>query len=726
MQRAAGRVCVRGRAGCVGIGGVQMGASGREKELQRQASLAAWTSDGGGGGGHGGGDTLDAAKVASAREAYRAKLEARVDARVSPLKDEALPFSPRPSRARGENGGAGGEEEEEDDFEALERSVVAETPERRGAGGEGEGELGDSAAETQAALRSLDEAIGALKKLDEDGIEGDAPLVGARGGFLELESDEEGADAPVMSPAQGSGAILGQLESDDEDAPVTQGREESRARAVEMWRREAADKGGAPAPYVEPTVPVLVMEIDLGGASVAQLEVFSTSDPYEVAHAFCHKHHIAGHLIGPLAQKVRGQLEALPPEVQKRIREERAGAQLHALGVRPEDLHVLEEKEVSTTSSSGRGRRRSSSSVTSTPREKPQFNAFSGSRTPRDSVGRSALDRPPGWGYMDDYSFRPSISSASRKMLRAREREERKAADEVARYEENARRPASPPPLFDLREGARGRLSLVKAVEAAKAKAKWDKEHGAKPQLSARSQELAKARAMHLGHKSYHDKLYAEGMAKRKEREALEEAARRERAEAVDVEATFKPTISAMARGMRRTGDTLTARIVDPTGTNRLRQLEVQRAERAAAELEACSFSPAISERSRRLVKSRESARKAANMPFHESLYRDGERKMVLLKEKQAALDRQAQALAAVATTPSSTARPRTGGSPGGRSPGVGSVSPQGNGFRTPHRPSTTGAARKHAGAPPRTPEEEATVIMASLGLGRESAEIIF
>ena len=34
--------------------------------------------------------------------------------------------------------------------------------------------------------------------------------------------------------------------------------------------------------------------------------------------------------------------------------------------------------------------------------------------------------------------------------------------------------------------------------------------------------------------------------------------------------------------------------------------------------------------------------------------------------------------------------------------------------------------ARKRTGAPPRTPEEEATVIMASLGLGRDSAEIIF
>ena len=154
--------------------------------------------------------------------------------------------------------------------------------------------------------------------------------------------------------------------------------------------------------------------------------------------------------------------------------------------------------------------------------------------------------------------------------------------------------------------------------------------------------ESAISRSMNGDYRNFGERLYVEGIVAREQRKLRAESAQSER-EAVEIaELRESPQISDLAQRMRLSESGTRSKSWQRLSTEgggsatfnarRNRMMRVKQ-EMDIQEIKECSFKPKISSKSKALMKDRMMALKEHNIPYHDQLFHDAERRRLMQEE---------------------------------------------------------------------------------------------
>ena len=143
-------------------------------------------------------------------------------------------------------------------------------------------------------------------------------------------------------------------------------------------------------------------------------------------------------------------------------------------------------------------------------------------------------------------------------------------------------------------------------------------------------------RSMNGDFRNFGERLYVEGVVAMEQRKLRAENAQSERQALEAAELRESPQISELARRMQAAeGDARGWERLANEGSARSRRgrMAAVRRELDNREVKECSFKPKISSRSKALMRDRMSALKEHNIPYHEQLFHDAERRRLMQEE---------------------------------------------------------------------------------------------
>lgn len=170
---------------------------------------------------------------------------------------------------------------------------------------------------------------------------------------------------------------------------------------------------------------------------------------------------------------------------------------------------------------------------------------------------------------------------------------------------------------------------LVARIRAALADAHADSAFFAAPELdpSARRGASLSPTRSDRGAAACGERLYRDGLVRKRALDRAAAAAREAREQAELAQLRSGPAITAMARALPRAEPAWQRLAALAPGPEREVELFRQRQAREDAELDECTFAPAVSARSAALMQTRNAAMRAAGVSAHATLYADAQRR---------------------------------------------------------------------------------------------------
>lgn len=151
-------------------------------------------------------------------------------------------------------------------------------------------------------------------------------------------------------------------------------------------------------------------------------------------------------------------------------------------------------------------------------------------------------------------------------------------------------------------------------------------------------------RSMHGEYRNFGERLYVEGIVAKEQRRLRAASALNEREANEMAELRASPQISQLARSMQSAEQDMRRswqRLSDGAGSEaggagcsaRRNRIMIVKKEMENKEVKECSFKPRISVKSKELMKDRMNALREHNIPYHEQLFHDAERRRLMQEE---------------------------------------------------------------------------------------------